>query len=86
MEFGAAEATLKDTGPVTVDLRINGVSLRHTTTAKPGEITLYAPVPESAVPESGEVVLEAVVKPVWIAPGDGARLGVLLKGMGFLRP
>jgi len=86
MEFALAEATLKETGPVTVEISLNGRVVGQGRYEKPGEQTLTVPVPGDILPNGGEAVLTARVNSVWVAPSDGAKLGVLLKALGFLRP
>lgn len=86
IEFAIAEATLKDTGPVTVAVSLNGRPLGEGRYEQAGEQALQFPVPPDWFPAGGEATLQAHVHPVWVAPSDGAKLGVLLRAMGFLRP
>lgn len=86
MELAVAEATLKETGPVTVSLWVNGREIGQARYEKPGEQTLSIPLPKDVLPNGGEATLMARIDPVWVAPSDGAKLGVLLKAMGFARP
>jgi hypothetical protein len=86
MEFAVAEATLRETGPVTVRLFLNDQLLGQQQFRAPGESTLSFPVPDELLAAAGTARLRAQIEPVWVAPDDGARLGVLLKAMGFVRP
>lgn len=86
MEFAIAEATWKETGPVTVTLLLNGRTLGVSRYERFGEHEFAVPVPAGALPGGGEARLSARIDPVWVAPSDGAKLGVLLKAMGFARP
>jgi hypothetical protein len=86
VEFAVTEPTFKETGPVTVEVLVNGRALGRTRYEAFGEKTISLPMPEDLLPRGGEAVLALRIDPVWVAPSDGARLGVLLKAMGFLRP
>jgi hypothetical protein len=86
MEFAVAEATLRETGPVTVRLLLNGRPLGQERFLAAGEKALSYPVPDELISAKETARLHARIEPVWVAPDDGARLGVLLKAMGFVRP
>lgn len=86
IEFAIAEATWKETGPVTVSIAMNGRELGSSRYERFGEQTIKVPVPPDVLPDGGEATLSARIEPVWVAPSDGAKLGVLLKSMGFQRP
>jgi hypothetical protein len=85
MDFEIVEATFRDTGPVTVELFLNGTLAARERYVSPGKKRLSAPAPAEALRTPGENMLKASIRPVWVAPNDGAKLGVLLQGMGFLR-
>jgi hypothetical protein len=85
MEFILAEATWQATGVVTIGLYVNGRLVGEERFNNPGEHIMTAAVPSEALPEAGTATLEARISPVWVAPADGAELGVMLKAMGFLR-
>jgi hypothetical protein len=70
---------------VTIGLYVNGRQVGEGRFNNPGEHSMTAPVPREALAEGGAATLEARISPVWVAPDDGAELGVMLKGMGFLR-
>ena len=82
MRFGIHERTFRDTGPVTVSVKINGHALGSLYCKQPNDYTLDLPVPLDWI-EAGEPVhVLAEASPLWIAP-DGVRLGYLIEEAGF---
>jgi hypothetical protein len=81
-EFELVPATFDTTGPVAVALFADGRKLTEARYEKTGTFQLKAPVAASA----GPMEVSLTVDPVFIAPGDGAKLGVRLTGMGLRRP
>lgn len=81
VRFNAAKATLKDTGPITLNFAVNGRPIGSLRVADEGVRTFSAPVRI----ESTDVEFSFTVDRPWTSPIDGARLGVLLHAMGFKR-
>ena len=78
MRFALHERTLRDTGPVTVSLRVND-SLRKTSTyAKPGSYDMIARIRQASISQDGPTLVTLEVNPPWISPEDGADLGIIL--------
>ncbi|MBI5083193.1 MAG: hypothetical protein HZB13_01145 [Acidobacteria bacterium] len=82
-DFDVAGATLKDTGPIQITFRVNGRELGRMRCEKPDSYSFRAPLPPELAAPGKELILEAEVDKPWVAPADGARLGVLLSAAGF---
>ena len=82
-EFAIAEATIKDTGPVTISVLINGNLLDKVHCAKSGERYFEKPVPAKFLRPNAMNLVALEIDKVWIAPGDGAQLGFILSRAGF---
>ena len=85
VEFRTTAEVFKAVGPQTITLRVNGQAVGNLTAEKPDRYEYSVPVPPGAITSNGSVVLEAEVRPAWVAT-DGVVLGVLLDAMGFVRP
>jgi hypothetical protein len=84
-DFTIADATFKDTGPLTISFLVNGKVLQTITFDKPGEKTFIRRVPDAWLVPGGENRVGLEVKNPWRAPDDGVLLGVLFRGAGFIR-
>ena len=82
-EFAVAEATIKDTGPVTVSVLINGNLLEKVYCAKSGERYVEKPVPAKFLRANAMNLVALEIDKVWIAPDDGAKMGFILSRAGF---
>jgi len=81
IDFTAVEATMKDTGPITITLKANGREIGKLRVEKPDAYQFRAPL--GAKPGE-DVLLEAVIDKPWISPDDHAQLGVIVSAMGLL--
>lgn len=86
MDLYAAEATLRDTGPITLSFTANGREIGRLRCANPGPAQFRAPLPSGLATAGAALILEVSIDKPWISPGDGAKLGVLVAAMGFLQP
>lgn len=84
MDFALPEATFKDTGPVTVSFFIEDKLLDKVRYDQPGEKHFEKPVPASWLRTDLAMHVRAELDKVWVAPADGARLGLLLARAGFV--
>jgi hypothetical protein len=75
--------TLKKTGPLLVDFYVNGHHLDQTRFSKDGDVMYEHDVPENWLTTSDLTTVEMKIHNPYIAPRDGARLGVLLRAAGF---
>jgi hypothetical protein len=82
-EFAVAEATIKDTGPVTISVLINGNLLDKVHCEKSGEQYFAKPVPPKFLRANAMNVVALEIDKVWVAPGDGAKMGFILSRAGF---
>ena len=83
MSFHIHEKLFRDTGPVTVAVKINGHLLGSIYCDHVGDYRFNHAVPPEWVhfPEPVHVLAES--SPLWTAPEDGAHLGYLIKEAGF---
>jgi hypothetical protein len=82
-DFSVADATFKDTGPVTISVFINGNLLDQVHYAEPGEKHFSKPVPEKFLHPKALNFAAIEIDKVWVAKSDGARLGFILMRAGF---
>jgi hypothetical protein len=82
-DFSVADATLKDTGPVTISIFINGHRLDSLKFATAGRREYEKPVPPAfLLPKSVNLVALEIDK-AWVSKTDGAVLGFILTSAGF---
>ena len=84
-EFSIAEATFKDTGPVTLQFLINGKLVETKRIEKPGQYTVEKEVSHEVLKPNGDNEFTVEIDKVWVAPDDGAKLGFLLTSLGLTR-
>ncbi len=77
--------TLKVTGPLMVDFYVNGHLLDKTIFAKDGEVVYQHDVPMDWLTPGSITLVRMRVHNPYVAPRDGARLGVLLRSAAPLR-
>jgi len=83
-ELALADATLEQTGPVTVSYFVNGRLLHSERYAEPGEIHFERAVAPDWL-HAGLNSAAIVPDRVYISPGDGVVLSLILKSVGFVR-
>lgn len=84
VEFAVAENTFPSTGPITLTLTVNGKALDKVRYDSAGQKRFEKPVPSAwMLPSLENFVVIEVDKP-WVSPKDGAKLGVILLGAGFV--
>lgn len=83
IDFSIAEATLKDTGPVTLTFLVNDHALESVRYTAPGDYHYEKAVPPGWVEPQKDTLLAASINKVWIAPADGAKLGFILTRIGL---
>jgi hypothetical protein len=82
-DFSVADATLKDTGPVTISVFINGALLDSIHCPTAGERHFEKPVPAKLL-HAGSLNLAVMeIDKVWVSKLDGAALGFILTRAGF---
>jgi hypothetical protein len=75
--------TLKVTGPLMVDFYVNGHLLDKTSFAKDGEAIYQHDVPMDWLTPGSITLVRMRVHNPYVAPRDGAKLGVLLRSAVF---
>lgn len=84
VDFVVAQATLSQTGPVTVSFWVNDQLLGQQYCPKPGDYRFEKPVPASWLRTGAFTIVAAQADKLWVAPADGARLGFILVRAGFV--
>jgi hypothetical protein len=77
------QETLKKTGPLVVDVYVNGHLLDQARFAKDGDVLYQHDVPVEWLKTGALTTVKMRVHNPYIAPRDGARLGFLLISAGF---
>jgi hypothetical protein len=85
VDFGMAESTFVQTGPIKVSVMINGHLLGQVACPKPGNWRYEASVPQEwlSAGRFNQVVMEP--DKVFVSSLDGAKLGFTLYRAGFLQ-
>lgn len=83
IDFSLPEATFKVTGPVTMTFLVNDHPLESVRYTASGEYHYEKAVPPNWVEPLNETMLAASIDKVWVAPGDGAKLGFILTRIGL---
>jgi hypothetical protein len=84
-EFAIPSATFRTTGPVTIQVAVNGVRLEPFRCDHAGDYRLERTVPATALASHDDVRVTFETSPLWVSPEDGAQLSFYLKAAGFLR-
>jgi len=84
VEFTVADATFKDTGPVTIAFLVNDHPLDKVRYAEAGSKKFEKVIPAGWLRPGEENALAADIDKVWISPRDGAKLGIILSKIGLV--
>lgn len=82
MDFAVADATFKETGPVSVTFFVNDHALETVLYPRAGQQHFEKVVPAEWL--KGENLVGAEVDKLWTSPTDGARLGLILNRIGLI--
>jgi hypothetical protein len=83
LSFWIADATLHDTGPVTITVKVNGHLLGSIRCTQSGRYRMDEPVPIDWLHAGEAVHVLAEASPLWTSPLDGKHLGYLIQEAGF---
>ncbi|MBK5293518.1 MAG: hypothetical protein JJE04_17815 [Acidobacteriia bacterium] len=83
VDFSIHDVILQQTGPITISYFINGHPLDKATYAKGGEQHFEKAVEESWLLKGSINVVSAELDKIYVAPDDGAKLGLTLIRAGF---
>jgi hypothetical protein len=83
MSFSIAKATFQQTGPLLIDYFINDRFLDRVRYAEAGDHTYRHAVPPGWLRTDDYTIVKMQIRNPYIAPADGAKLGVLLMSAGF---
>jgi hypothetical protein len=84
VEFGIHDDTLRSTGPLTITYLVNGHVLDRVRYEKSGGQSFQKAVPSEWLGDGEDVVVKVALDKVYVAPADGAQLGVTLARAGFV--
>lgn len=84
MDFSIAEATFASTGPLTISYFINGRLLDRVRYDSHGVKHFEKRLDPGWVVKGEDTIVAAELDKIWVAPDDGAKLGVILVRAGFL--
>jgi hypothetical protein len=84
LEFSMAEATFRETGPVTLTFLANGRPFDQLRYSQPGRQSYKGPVPETLLKAGEDNIVEIEPDKVWISKDDGAALSILILRAGFV--
>jgi hypothetical protein len=84
MDFSLPERTFRETGPVTLTIRINGELLDRHRCETAGQQHYSHPVPPEIVRVNQQNLVAIDPDPVWVSKADGGRLGFILVRAGFV--
>ena len=83
MDFAIPERTMRETGPVTLTIHINGGLLDRPVWDKPGQLHYAHAVPPELLRTNAINLVVIDPDPVWVSKADGGRLGFILSRAGF---
>jgi hypothetical protein len=83
VNFVLAESTWKSTGPVRLRVMLNGQLLGEATGLAQGKHEKSWAVPPALIKPKAENIIRLELDKVFVAPGDGAKLGMILEAAGF---
>ena len=83
MRFGIIPATFKETGPVTIEISINGTRLAERTFDLPRDYDHSERIPAGLLGSDVSATVELHITPVYKAPPYGEKLGICLYAIGF---
>jgi hypothetical protein len=83
IDLALAEATLKDTGPVTLSFYVNGHLVDHVRYTLPGKYHFEKAVPPDWVAPESDAILEAEIDKLWVSKDNGSKLGFILTRIGL---
>ena len=83
LDYSLPERTFRETGPVTLTIRINGQLLDRHRSDSSGEQHYAHDVPAAMIRPNAVNLVAIDPDPVWVAPSDRARLGFILSRAGF---
>ena len=85
VDYTISNHTLKDTGPVTLTVTINGQPFHTIRHPKEGQFQIDKPVPAQLLKPQSINLVEIAVNPFWTSPADGNILGFILVRAGFVK-
>jgi hypothetical protein len=83
MHFAAAGQVLKVVGPQTIEIAINGTTVKTVTAAEAHEYDVRFPIDPALLKRGAMNDVEVRISPAYVAE-DGVSLGVLLHSIGFV--
>jgi hypothetical protein len=85
MDFGTSDATMAQTGPLTISYYVNGRLLDKVRYDTAGAHHFEKAVDPSWLEAGGDTLVSAELDKVWVSPEDGGKLGITLSRAGFMQ-
>ncbi len=85
LQFEVFEQFIRELGPFTVRVSVNGRLLVTRTFRRHGDTELAADVPAGLMQPGADARIDVTTDKVWIAPSDRARLALRLIAAGFVQ-
>ena len=83
IDFAIVEATLRTTGPVTISFLVNDRVLDRVKYPHAGSQHFEKTIPAGWITAEQDVTVGAEVDKLWLSPGGGPELGIILVRMGL---
>ena len=83
-EIAIPQATFKDTGPVTINILIDGHALATLRCPRAEKYRIEKQVPPGWLEPNKVVHVTFETEPRWVSPLDGAQLSFLIYSAGFI--
>jgi hypothetical protein len=83
IDYSVADVTMKETGPVTLKFSVNGQELGEEHHLAAGTFHFEKAVPAEWVKPGEDTLVSASIDKVYVAKGDGAKLGFILTRIGL---
>jgi len=84
MQYSVHDVTFRQTGPVRITIALNGATFDSFVKTAPDDYEYKHAADQIALPPNQPFEVTLTIDPPYIAPDDGARLGILLTTIGFV--
>jgi hypothetical protein len=84
MRYSVHPVTFQQTGPVRLSIAVNGVAFDSFRKDAPGDFEYRRAADDIGIPPYQPFEISIAVDPPYVAPDDGAKMGILLTSIGFL--
>jgi len=85
VEFTLWEVAFRDTGPVQLEFRVNGIPLANVRYDSPGPKIFEQPIPPENLAVGEESTVSITIDKPWVSPRNHLQYGFILQRIGFVR-